>query len=209
MIRLDRTGVYAKADADRVLKIGLLGRHQAANAAVALGILDGLDAGGIARLPEGAVERGFANARWPGRMELISVPGQPDILLDGAHNPAGMAALGSALTELLPQMTAGSPTFLIGILANHWQEGMLDPVIDAVPSGALFATRVPDAENSLDPRKLASIWGAGAVEIAVPERAWESARQRAAQVSGPLIICGSLYLVGYIRARLMAAGAID
>ncbi len=209
VIRLDRSGVLARTGAGSELKIGLVGRHQAANAAVALGILNGLDAGGIAPLRDGAVERGFANARWPGRMELVSVAGQPDILLDGAHNPAGMAALGEALTELLPQMTAGSPTFVIGILANHWQEGMLDPVIDAVPSGAMFATRVPGAENSLEPRKLASIWGAGAVEIAVPERAWESARQRAAQVSGPLIVCGSLYLVGYIRARLMAAGAID
>jgi dihydrofolate synthase/folylpolyglutamate synthase len=203
---MDRSGVYVRTETDRDLKIGLLGRHQAANAAVALGILAGLDGAGIARLPDDAVARGLANARWPGRLELITIPGEPDILLDGAHNPAGMAALASSLTDLLPQMTAGSPTFLMGVLANHWQAGMLGPVIDAVPNGALFATRVPDAENSLDPRKLASIWGAGAVEIAVPERAWESARQRAAQVSGPLIVCGSLYLVGYIRARLMAAG---
>ena len=209
VIGMDRSGVYVETEADRELRIGLLGRHQAANAAVAQGILAVLDTGGIARIPDAAVERGFANARWPGRMELISISGQPDILLDGAHNPAGMTALGAALTDLRPQMTAGSPTFLIGILANHWQDGMLDPVIDAVPNGALFATRVPDADNSLEPRKLASIWGAGAVAIAVTERAWESARQRAAQVSGPLIVCGSLYLVGNIRARLVAAGAVD
>jgi dihydrofolate synthase / folylpolyglutamate synthase len=206
---MDRSGLYVRTQAERDLKIGLLGRHQAANAAVALGILDGLYAAEIARVSDDSVERGLASARWPGRLELISVAGQPDILLDGAHNPAGMAALATALTELLPQMTAGSPTFLIGVLANHWQEGMLDPLVDTVTNGALFATRVPDAENSLEPRRLASIWGAGAAEIAVPERAWESARQRAAQVSGPLIVCGSLYLVGYIRARLEAAGALD
>ena len=97
----------------------------------------------------------------------------------------------------------------MGVLANHWQEGMLDPLIDAIPRAALFATRVPDATGSLEPARLSAAWGAGAAAIAQPERAYESALQRAAQAGGPLIVCGSLYLVGYVRARLMAASAVD
>jgi dihydrofolate synthase/folylpolyglutamate synthase len=192
----------------RSLRVGLLGRHQALNAAVALAILDALGAAEIASTTNDQRRAGLANARWPGRMELVSVRGRPDILLDGAHNPDGMAALGAALRELLPQMTLGSPTILMAVLANHWQPGMLDPVIDAVPNGALFATRVPDATGSMDPSRIQSLWGAGAVNIADPLRAYESAWLRATQVQGPLIVCGSLYLIGFVRGLLEAAGSV-
>jgi dihydrofolate synthase/folylpolyglutamate synthase len=202
------TLLIGDAGEPRAVRAGLLGRHQALNAAVALGILDGLAEAGIATTTFEERMTGFANARWPGRMELVSVRGRPDILLDGAHNPDGMAALGAALREMLPQMTLGSPTILMAILANHWQAGMLDPLIDAVPNGALFATRVPDSGGSMDPYRIQSLWGAGAVNIADPQRAYESAWQRATQVQGPLIVCGSLYLVGFVRGLLETSGAV-
>src|SRR5687768_8001304 len=88
-------------DFDLRLKVGLLGRHQIANAAVAAGIIEALDAAGIARISEGAIRRGFANVIWPGRLELIrGASGRPAILFDGAHNPAGIAALAQALVDL-------------------------------------------------------------------------------------------------------------
>ncbi len=136
-------------------------------------------------------------------------PGAPEVLLDGAHNPHGIAALAAALGELLPQVTASSPTLLMGVMANHWQEGMLDPLLDVAPKAALFATRVPDSTGSLEPVRLAAAWGAGAVAIADTERALGSALERASQASGPLIVCGSLYLVGYVRARLVAAATTE
>ena len=49
---------------------------------------------------------GFATARWPGRLELLTVDGR-DVLLDGAHNPAGAAALAQALDDLRPFLTGG------------------------------------------------------------------------------------------------------
>ena len=60
--------------------------------AVADAILDALAAAGIADVPDEARRRGYADARWPGRLELLTVDGR-DVLLDGAHNPAGAAAL--------------------------------------------------------------------------------------------------------------------
>jgi dihydrofolate synthase/folylpolyglutamate synthase len=209
VISMDREAVHAEAPEGALLRIGLLGRHQAANAAVAAAVLESLHNAGIATITREQRDAGFASARWPGRLELVSRRGRPDILLDGAHNPHGAAALARALDELLPQMTAGSPTFLMGVIANHWQEGMLDPIIDIAPNAALFATRVPDSPNAMDPAKVALAWGAGAAHIADPGRALDSALQRAAQVSGPLVVCGSLYLVGYVRARLMAMGELD
>ncbi len=209
VVRTDRSGTVA-IDADgQELRIGLIGRHQAANAAVSDGIVVGLAGLGF-NLPRDVARRGLANARWPGRMELVSRRGESDILLDGAHNPAGVAALSVGLADLLPQISESSPTFLMGILANHWQEGMLDPLIDVAPKAAMITTRVPDAAGaSMDPEKIAYAWGAGAVHIADPDRAFGSALERASQTGGTLVVCGSLYLVGYVRAKLMASGAID
>ena len=208
VIALDRQALHVVGPGGAPMRIGLLGRHQAANAAVAVGILDELENAGIATVSTERRQKAFAAVRWPGRIELISRRGQPDLLLDGAHNPAGIEALAAALAELLPQVAAGSPTLLMGVLANHWQDEMLDPLIDAIPGAALIATRVPDATGSLEPAKLAAAWGAGAAAIADPERAYGSALERAARAGGPLVVCGSLYLVGYVRARLVAAGAI-
>ncbi len=206
---MDRQAVHVVGPDGAPMRIGLLGRHQAANAAVALGILEALAGAGIATVARDRLEAAFAATRWPGRLEIISRPGRPSMVLDGAHNPHGMAALAAALSELLPQISSGSPTLLVGVLANHWQDGMLDPLISVAPGAALIATRVPDTAGSLEPRKLASAWGAGAADIADPARALDSALQRASKAGGPLVVCGSLYLVGYVRAQLEAAGAID
>jgi len=206
--RMDRSAVHAVSPDGAPLRIGLLGRHQAANAAVALGILDALAKAGIASVRRDRIDAAFASARWPGRLEMIGRPRQPDIVLDGAHNPHGIAALAAALAELLPQMSSGAPTLLMGVLANHWQDGMVDPLLSAVPGATLIATRVPDTAGSLEPHKLAFAWGALAASIADPERALDSAFQRASQAGGPLVVCGSLYLVGYVRAQLVRAGAI-
>ena len=63
-------------------------------------------AAGIADVPDAARRRGYADARWPGRLELLEVDGR-DVLLDGAHNPAGAAALAAALDDLRPFLGAG------------------------------------------------------------------------------------------------------
>ena len=205
---MDRTAVHVLAPDGSPMRIGLLGRHQAANAAVALGVLEALAEAGIASVARDRIAAAFAAARWPGRLEVVSRAGRPDILLDGAHNPHGTAALAAALSELLSQMSPGAPTLLMAVLANHWQDGMLDPLTAAVPGAALISTRVPDAIGSLEPHKLASAWGAGAASIPDPARALDSALQRATQAGGPLVVCGSLYLVGYVRAQLERAGVI-
>ena len=92
--------------------VGLRGRHQASNAAVADGLLDALELAGIASVPPEARRRGYAAARWPGRLELVTarVPGSGEareVLLDGAHNPDGARALAQALDDLRPHLAGG------------------------------------------------------------------------------------------------------
>src|SRR6185369_17275696 len=90
-------------------RLGLRGRHQAANAAIADATLDALEEAGIATVPDDARRRGYAAAVWPGRLELIRVKDH-DVLLDGAHNPAGAAALALALDDLRPFIASGPIT---------------------------------------------------------------------------------------------------
>jgi dihydrofolate synthase/folylpolyglutamate synthase len=199
---MSRTGVRVRAPGGEPLTIGLLGEHQAANAAVAWVALDGLAAAGIAATNPEQRSAGFANARWPGRLELISQSGRPAVLLDGAHNPHGVSALAAALRTLLPQLSGGAPSVVMAIMANHWQAGMLDPLLSIMPNAAVFATNVPESANSLPPSRLALEWGPGARAVADPDSAIDAALANARATGGMLIVCGSLYLVGHVRAQL-------
>ncbi|HWP62552.1 MAG TPA: bifunctional folylpolyglutamate synthase/dihydrofolate synthase, partial [Candidatus Binatia bacterium] len=107
----DRDGLDVALPRLGPTRVGLRGRHQAANAAVADAVLDALEAAGIARVAAEARRVGFAAARWPGRLELLEVVGRRgrlDVLLDGAHNPAGAAALALALDDLRPFLAGGA-----------------------------------------------------------------------------------------------------
>jgi dihydrofolate synthase/folylpolyglutamate synthase len=193
--------VRAPGAVDPRLKTGLLGRHQKANASVAVGIARALGAAGIARITPHALERGLANVRWPGRLEWIAgKDGRPDILLDGAHNPAGIAALAEAAVDVRPRFGDEPPTVLMGILTNHWQPGMLEPLKHALPGSHLVATAVPGAPNSMAARDLARFWGKNATAIGDTDKALYAAFSR---TSGTLIVCGSLYLVGYVRNKIV------
>ncbi len=203
--RVERQGTRARTPGGEELTIGLLGEHQAANAAVAWGILDALSDAGIATVRDEERAAAFATARWPGRMELISRAGQPTVLLDGAHNPHGVAALAQSLHSLLPQISGGAVTVLIGVLDNHWQPGMLDPLEAVLPAATIIATGVPEAGNALPPDRLALEWGPGARAIANPEIALQSAMANARNVGGLLLVCGSLYLVGYVRGQIIGS----
>jgi dihydrofolate synthase/folylpolyglutamate synthase len=203
VVGMDLDGIRVR---EHDLRIGLLGAHQAHNAAVALGIFGALERANIAYSPPAQLQAGFANVRWPGRLELIrGAAGRPDVLLDGAHNPAGIAALGQALIDLRPHLGAAPPTLLMGVLANHWQAGMLGPLKEALPGSELMATSVPGASNSMLPGDLAGAWGDGARGITDTDEAFASAAERAAGDGATLVVCGSLYLVGSVRAKLVPA----
>ena len=197
-------------------EIGLRGRHQAANAAVADAVLDALGDAGIATVPDDARRRGYRHARWPGRLELLEISarhGTREVLLDGAHNPAGAAALAAALDDLRPLMAGGSetpPAPLVVVWAAMADKDVEGTIAAAARSGALAGTTVictaPDLPRALVPDALAAAWTrAGVPGLTVrtaptPEVALDVAL---ALPGGPVVIAGSLYLVGAARARLV------
>ena len=197
--------------------VGLRGRHQAANVSVADGLLDALELAGIATVPPEARRRGYAAARWPGRLELVTtrVPGSGtvrEVLLDGAHNPDGARALAQALDDLRPHLAGGrgtAPAPLVVVWAS-----MSDKDVDGVVAGvgasrslagATIVCTAVDLPRALPAADLAAAWRAARPWADVrtvpdPDEALDLALRTG---RGPVVVAGSLYLVGAVRARLV------
>jgi dihydrofolate synthase/folylpolyglutamate synthase len=221
VLAMDRSGLLVDLPRLGETRIGLLGRHQAANVSVADAVLDALAAAGIASASPAARRTGYGAARWPGRLELIELPGAgpggatAEVLLDGAHNPAGARALAAALDELRPHLRGGADrrppplTLVIGIMGDKDVAGVVGPLVHAAAlrGARVIATQVGDP-RALPAPELAARWeraassaGPSSIEIvAEPTAAIESALARAA---GPVVVAGSLYLVGAVRAILV------
>jgi dihydrofolate synthase/folylpolyglutamate synthase len=204
---LDRDGIVVELPGIGETRIGLRGRHQAANAAVAHATLDALEATGIAAADDDARRGGFAAARWAGRLELLSVDGR-DVLLDGAHNVAGAGALAQALDDLRPHLRPAGPlTVVLAAMADKDVPGILTALAaaDALRGATAICTRV-DAPRALDPAELAAAWSAASPQSPEPlvEPDPAAALDRALATAGSaVVVAGSLYLVGAVRARLV------
>ncbi|OGO58584.1 MAG: hypothetical protein A2Z32_07685, partial [Chloroflexi bacterium RBG_16_69_14] len=136
LIGWDRDGIDVDLPGLGRTRVGLRGRHQAANAAIADALLDALEAAGIAAVPPAARRLGYATAVWPGRLELVRTRGR-DVLLDGAHNPAGAAALAVSLDDLRPFLAEGPITLVTA--------SMTDKDVDGVIAALLAADALADA----------------------------------------------------------------
>ncbi len=192
------------------LRIGLLGGFQAENAAVALAVLDALREDGerrgapLRQLGAEAIRRGLAAARWPGRLEFLPDTALGPVLLDGAHNPAGARALARALEEL------GVTDFplVFGATRGKRVSDMLRALAVRRPR-AVF-TAIGEA-RALPAEHLLATWrrigGGDAQAVAEAGTALERAAALRHDPRQPLVVAGSLYLVGAVRARVLGAEA--
>ena len=179
----------------RELRVGLLGAHQAQNAAVALAVLDAIAERWRVPVPEDAVRSGLAGARWPGRLELLdgAALGVGRVLLDGAHNPAGAAALARALRDLGLQR----PSIVFGAMRGKKVREVLAALAPLEPRFVFTAVDDPGAHA---PEDLAAIWadlGGAASTDADPASAVRHAG------GDPIVVAGSLYLVGAVRGMII------
>jgi dihydrofolate synthase / folylpolyglutamate synthase len=205
----DRDGLDVELTRLGPTRVALRGRHQAANVAVADATLDALETAGIARAGPDARRTGYATATWPGRLELLQVAGA-DVLLDGAHNPAGAATLAAALDDLRPFLAPGPMSLVVASMADKDVDGVIDALAQAraVRGATVIATTV-DAARALPAESLAPKWRArvpGLADVLIrpdPVDALDTAIEIARRTSGPTVIAGSLYLVGAVRAHLV------
>src|SRR6185369_18015555 len=86
--------------ANEELRLGLRGRHQFQNAAVALRVVELLRTDGF-DISDAAIATGLETVSHPGRLELIQH--EPAFLIDGAHNPAGAQSLRNYLDDFAPR----------------------------------------------------------------------------------------------------------
>jgi dihydrofolate synthase / folylpolyglutamate synthase len=190
------------------LRVGLLGAHQAENVAVAMAVLDAIADDAVRRgrtlnLDESALRRGLDSVRWPGRLELVDGArrGAGRVLLDGAHNPAGARALAQALDQLRMK----DFPLVVGAMRGKRVHAMLRALAPLRPRPVFTAVHEPGART---PGELRRIWravGGRDGEVAADPVA---AVQLAAAMEGrgqdtPVVVAGSLYLVGAIRGWLL------
>ncbi len=210
VLGLDRDGIDVDLPRMGPTRVGLRGRHQAGNVAVADAVLDALAKAKIASADLDLRRAGYAQAVWPGRLELLEVDGR-EVLLDGAHNPAGAATLARALDDLRPFLAGGAdadPAPLTLVMATMADKDV-DGIIRALTrSRALRGARIVCTQlavtRALAAPSLAARWraiapGAQPLVEPIPAAALDVALATAA---GPVVVAGSLYLVGAARARL-------
>ena len=196
----------ARAGGRRIaeLRVGLLGSHQAANAAVALALLDALrqqaeGRGHALPVDDDAIRRGFASARWPGRLELLRDTPVGPVLLDGAHNPAGGRALARALEELgqrdFPMVFGASRGKRVGPVLDALAPLRPRPVFTQVAEGSAV-----EAGDLLRAWRRRERGGRAVPDVAQALRAAADLRRRPDQA---VVVAGSLYLVGAVRGMLL------
>jgi dihydrofolate synthase/folylpolyglutamate synthase len=215
-------GVESQSQVVRLddLQLGMWGRHQAANAAVAVETLLELRRQGWS-LPDAAIRAGLQSARCPARVEVVSR--RPAVVIDVAHNVASIAALIDTLDERFPRsrrvlvFAASRDKDVTGMLR------LLLPRFDLVlltqyghnargadPHVLLRAARRIQRELAGDAsgRDASARDGASAPrEILACDDAFE-ALERALQSAGPddvVCITGSFFLAAQLRPRLLSA----
>jgi dihydrofolate synthase/folylpolyglutamate synthase len=159
--------------------LALAGEHQRRNAAAALATIEAL---GVPHDPAA-----LARVTVPGRFERAR-----DLILDGAHNPHGARALAATLRE-----QGIRPVLVIAVSSDKDASAIAAAL--APQMRAVIATRYQQ-ERALPPEELASAFGG--CETA-PDLATALARARA--LGGPVLVAGSLFLVG--EARVLELGA--
>lgn len=175
------------------VRLSLAGRHQAANAAVVVCLLDVLHAAGV-RVDDRAVRAGLEETAWPGRLERVRADGC-EIILDAAHNPAGAAALASYLREI-----GWSDCVLVfGAMRDKDVSGMLAELAPLCRRIVCTTAPSPRAHIASELARMAANVTSVAVE-AVPSP--DEALRRARGAGARIVVAGSIFLLGPLRGIL-------
>jgi dihydrofolate synthase/folylpolyglutamate synthase len=173
----------------------LPGAHQRANLLVAVRLLELLERLGVG-VDLGKLVAGIAGTRWPGRLE--SVPGDPPLLLDGAHNPAGARALAAHLR--------GGPPFVLvfGAMSDKDVRGLAAALFPLAAAIVLTRARVSRSASPDELARRAGRLARSARREPSVARALVLARRLARSIGPrtPVVVAGSLYLVGAVKAIL-------
>ncbi len=176
---------------DRLI-VPLRGAHQLSNMALVLSAVEILEKKGY-RIDDEAVHQGLAKTRWEARLEILSQ--NPLVLLDGAHNPAGMTTLCRVLTKDFP---GRRKVLIFSALADKDYRRMLQKI---APLADRIFLPLLKTKRALDPQVLATFMKSIGYPARTSENVTASIRQ-ALQCAGKndlICVCGSLYLAGEVK----------
>jgi len=188
--------------------LGIPGAIQASNGAVALGMLHALSERGWA-ISASAIRTGFAQARWPGRLQQLPWRGH-DLLLDGAHNPPAAKVLRLELDRRSANQGAAQAGrhWVLGMLANKAGPEILEILlapgdrawIVPVPGHASWST---EALQAACPTWSQALQSAPDLETALSEATAAGGQSTGgSQAAPPVLVAGSLYLIGHLLATV-------
>ncbi len=176
--------------------LGLRGRHQIENAALAIRLAEVLKIHGFT-IPSSAIHAGLQTAQHPGRLELI--PHTPSFLLDGAHNPAGCRSL----REYLDEFARHPVTLVFGAMRDKQLDQIgeiLFPIADVLILTPVENPRSAPVEML---RSVANRYARGTV---IESQSSAEALQLAGARTPPqslICVAGSLYLIGEMRPAIL------
>ena len=173
----------------------LAGKHQIRNAALALCAVNALRKCGFS-ISNDALTSGFENAFIPARLEYID--GDIPVVIDGAHNPAGMKCLSSAVSQL---MSDKDVVCIMGMLKDKDVEAS-QKQIEGLFSDVIVTS--PDSPRAMDAKSLYNIASKYHNNVLIEENC-ENAFKRALEVGKDkyILICGSLYLASQLRPMVI------
>ncbi len=178
------------------VSVGLRGRHQIANAAVAMALAEALREHGFVISRE-IIIQGVETAKHRGRLELCD--GQPRILFDGAHNPAAARALRDYLDEFIKEPI----TMIFGAMRDKALEEMASILFPVAHKLILTEFENPRAA-SLEILKLAIPGSFDQAKVSHASSGGEALRiaKELTPAEGLVCVTGSLYLIGEIQSIL-------
>jgi dihydrofolate synthase/folylpolyglutamate synthase len=200
----ERGATIVQAEADPHAAVGALGIFQRRNFAVARAAAQAF----LGKLDENAVVAAAADVRVPGRLQVVDQ--RPLTLLDGAHNPDGIAALAESLPDLLTARSGdGRVVAVLSVLDDKDAVAMLRSLVPLCDLLVLTATQNP---RVLPPPTLRSLLDQLAPEVVIeseivrePHAALARARHLAGS-DGVVIATGSLYLIADLLHDEATAG---
>jgi dihydrofolate synthase/folylpolyglutamate synthase len=180
---------------DEVL-VSLHGIHQGVNAATAIVAAEAFLGRALGEEPVAAT---LAKARMPGRMELISR--RPMIVVDGAHNPAGVKALVATLDGAFH--VAGERRCVLGMLSGRDVDDMVEPLVAlGFTEFHCCAPHSPRAVPAVEVANAVRRHGGVAYEHPSATAALAHARERSTD-EDLIVVAGSLYLVAEVRGEVL------
>ena len=179
------------------VRTGLIGGYQVRNAALALSAVSMMRES-FPKITCASIREGLLKAKWPGRLEVVSR--EPLIVLDGGHNLDGVKNLCRSVRELWPEKQFA---VVYAAMRDKDYGGCLE-VLSRELRPELYVTCVPEMSRSATPDELLRAaekfsWKDSPEGFDNP---FDAVRKSLKDGNKSVLICGSLYLIGRIKAEI-------